>query len=260
MTTERTLVQIRERTFLEVLDLALVVVRNQPLVLGLAALAGIAPAAALNAWLISNPEFPLPLFALIVFLEIPWATAPLTIVLGGLMFGRRPRAGRLLRRLLRAAPSLFVHQCLIRTVLVSTLFLSILVPTRLVFLNEVIVLEGAPWWKTWSRSAQLCARRGGDLFVQWLAELFFGATFIVSFWYGTSMAASALLTNEMTWEEPGWGDLYGVRFQLALWLAIAFFTVARFLTYIDHRIRKEGWEIKLRLQNVAHMLEETRAW
>ena len=64
----------------------------------------------------------------------------------------------------------------------------------------------------------------------------------------------------MTWEEPGWGDLYGVRFQLALWLAIAFFAVARFLTYIDHRIRKEGWEIKLRLQNVGRALEETQAW
>jgi hypothetical protein len=259
MVTEHTLVQIRERRFLEVLDLALVVVRGQPLVIGLAALAGIAPAAALNAWLISDPEFSLLLFALIVFLEIPWATAPLTMVLGGLMFGQRPQAGRLLRRLVQALPALFVHQLLLRTVLVVSFVFSFLIPTRLVFLNEVIVLEGTPWGKTWSRSAQLCARREGDLFGQWLAELFFGAMFVGSFWYGTSMALSALLTTEMTWEEPGWGDVYGVKFQLALWLAIAFFTVARFLTYIDHRIRKEGWETKLRLQNVARVLEETQA-
>lgn len=259
MATEQTLVQIRERTFLEVLDLALVVVRSQPVVLGLAALTGIAPALALNAWLTSNPEFSPALFAMVVFFEVPWATAPLTMVLGGLMFGQQPRAGPLLLRLMQAVPSLFVHQFLLRLALVGTLFLSPLLPTRLVFLNEVIVLEGAPWWKTWGRSAQLCARRGGDLFLQWLAQIFFGAVFIACFWVGTSKATSALLTSEMTWEQPGWGDLYGVRFQFALWLAIAFFTVARFLTYIDHRIRKEGWEIKLRLQNVGRVLEETQA-
>ena len=56
---DRTLVQIRERSFLDVLDLALVVVRQRPVTLGLAALAGIAPFAALNAWLTSDPEFPL---------------------------------------------------------------------------------------------------------------------------------------------------------------------------------------------------------
>ena len=49
------------------------------------------PSAALNAWLTSNPEFPLPLFALLVFLEVPLGDRPLTMVLGGLMFGQRPR-------------------------------------------------------------------------------------------------------------------------------------------------------------------------
>ena len=53
-----------------------------------------------------------------MFLEVPWATAPLTVVLGGLMFGQRPQAGRLLRRLLQAVPSLFVYQFLLRLVLV----------------------------------------------------------------------------------------------------------------------------------------------
>ena len=51
MAIERTLVQIRERPLVDLLDLALVVVRRRPVTLGLAALAGIAPFAALNAWL-----------------------------------------------------------------------------------------------------------------------------------------------------------------------------------------------------------------
>ena len=127
------------------------------------------------------------------------------------------------------------------------------------FLNEVILLEGAPWWKTWGRSAAaLRAARRRPV---------------------RAVAGPALLRGRvhrllLVRDEHGrlgapdqrddlggarLGDLYGVRFQLALWLAIAFFTVARFLTYIDHRIRKEGWEIKLRLQHVGRVLEETQA-
>jgi hypothetical protein len=48
MANDRTLVQIRERSYLDLLDLALLVVRHRPRTLGLAAAAGIAPFAALN--------------------------------------------------------------------------------------------------------------------------------------------------------------------------------------------------------------------
>ena len=49
---------IRERSFLDLLDLALLVVRDRPVILGLTALAGIAPLAALNIWLLSDAGFP----------------------------------------------------------------------------------------------------------------------------------------------------------------------------------------------------------
>ena len=58
MLYDRTLIQIRERSFLDLLDLSLYVVRARPVVLGLTALAGIAPWAALNYWLLSEPDFP----------------------------------------------------------------------------------------------------------------------------------------------------------------------------------------------------------
>ena len=96
MAIERTLVLIRERPLLDLLDLSLVVVRRKPLTLGLAALFGIAPFAALNAWLFyssledSNPGLPLFLW----MIEAPFATAPLTLVLGGLMFGQKPTFGK----------------------------------------------------------------------------------------------------------------------------------------------------------------------
>jgi hypothetical protein len=260
MAFERTLVSIRQRTFLEVLDLALVVFRHRPVALGLAALAGVAPLAGWNAWLSRDPEFPLPLFAFLVFLEVPWATAPLTLVLGALMFDQRLRVGQVLERVLRALPALFIYQLALRFFLAVTLFLGWLIPTRLVFLNEVIVLERVGWWKVLGRSSELCARRSGDLFAQWLAQLFFGAVFVACFWLGTGTVIAALTTSEMTWDWPGWGDVYSLRFQFALWLTIVFFAVGRFLIYLDHRIRKEGWEIQLRLEDASRALEEAGGW
>jgi hypothetical protein len=176
------------------------------------------------------------------------------------MFGQRLHARQIVGRLLHALPALVVYQLILRFVLATTLFLAWLIPAQQLFVSEVILLERVRWWKPLGRSTELCARRGGDLFGQWLAELLFGAIFAACFWLGTGTVVSALTTSEMTWEGPGWGDLYGVRFQLALWLAIAFFAVARFLTYIDHRIRREGWEIQLRLEDAGRALVEAEAW
>ena len=50
-------------------------------------------------------------------------------------------------------------------------------------------------------------------------------------------------------------DTSGLRFQVGVWIAIAFFAVGRFLIYIDERIRGEGWEIRLRLQAAIRELE-----
>jgi hypothetical protein len=84
--------------------------------------------------------------------------------------------------------------------------------------------------------------------------------FVCCFWMGTGAALSALTSDELTWETPAWADATGLRFQLGLWLALIFFGVARFLTYIDQRIRMEGWEVELRLRAVGDALEEAGRW
>jgi hypothetical protein len=65
-----------------------------------------------------------------------------------------------------------------------------------------------------------------------------------------------LFKRSLTWEQPSLTDWSSLRFQLGLWIAIAFFSVARFLIYIDQRIRAEGWELRLRLQAVGRELTE----
>jgi hypothetical protein len=47
------------------------------------------------------------------------------------------------------------------------------------------------------------------------------------------------------WE---WGfdqAMFTLYFPLALWLVVGYFTVVRFLSYLDLRIRREGWEVEL---------------
>jgi hypothetical protein len=260
LAADRTLIQIRERSFLDVLDLALVVVRSRPKTIGVAALAGVAPCAFLNAWLTTDPEIPLLYYPAMLAVEAPWATAPLTVVLGGLMFGERPSVVNVLRALARGLPALILYQLFIRAFLVVSVVLFPIVPGKLGFLNEVILLERGKARGVVARSTTLTGNRGGDFFGQWLAQLVLGSLFVACFWWGTGAVISALTTSEVTWDEPGWGDLGGVRFQFAVWTAIVFFSVARFFTYIDQRIRLEGWEIKLRLQAVGRTLEEASRW
>src|SRR5262249_23071915 len=141
-----------------------------------------------------------------------------------------------------------------------TLVLYPLIPSRLAFLNEVILLERGRFLSVVKRCSTLCGNRAGDLFGQWVAQLFFGSLFVICFWMGTGAAATALTGTALTWETPGAGVLYGWRFQAAVWLAVSFFGVARFLSYIDQRIRLEGWEVKIRLQSVGRALEEAGRW
>ncbi len=260
MDYDGTLIQIRERSFLDLLDLALVVIRARPKTVALAALAGVLPCAALNAWLTRDPEFPLIAYLLLLSLEVPWATAPMTIVLGGLMFGERPTPGRVVKALVRGLPAMIVYQIIVRGFLTGTFVLYLIVLSQFGFVDEVILLERGPFRSVLKRSSTLCGQRGGDFIGRWIAQVFIGLLFVGCFWFGTGMMISSLTTSELTWHEPGWGDLYGVRCQLAIWLAISFFGVARYLAYIDQRIRLEGWEVKLRLQAVGRSLEEASRW
>ena len=53
--------------------------------------------------------------------------------------------------------------------------------------------------------------------------------------------AGGMLLNEWGWQRVA----YTLYFPLALWLVVGYFAVARFLGYLDLRIRREGWEVEL---------------
>ncbi len=262
MSYERTLVRIRERSFLDVLELALLVVRRRPLPLLVSTVAGVLPFAALNYWLARAGHESAVFWGSIFlpWLEAPLATAALTVMLGGLMFGERPRTWRIVRTVTVSAIPMAFYQVAVRGLLMIIPLLYLVVPARLLFVNEVLLLERGGWLKAGRRSGTLCSGSGVELILHWLGQVFFGIWFVLAFWFGTGAVNSVLFSSDLTWDRPGWSDLAGFRFQLGLWIALAFFTVARFLTYIDQRIRLEGWEIDLRLRSVGKAMEEARAW
>jgi len=256
MIYDRILIQIRERSFLDLLDLTLLVVRERPLTLSLAALAGVAPFAALNVWLLSDPMFPRSLWIVLLLMEAPWVTAPLTLVLGDLMFGSRPSLSRYAKSLVVSLPALVFTQLFLRAVLLVTVVGYAIVTWRFAFLDEVILLERVRGLRSLGRSRILSRGFEGDLFLRWVAQVVLGSTFALCFWMGTESISSTFIGDELTWYRPGLSDLSGLLFQVAVWIAIAFFGVFRFLSYIDRRIRLEGWELELRLKEVGRGMEE----
>jgi hypothetical protein len=252
---DRTLIQIRERSFFDLLDLTVVLLRERPVTLGLTALAGALPFAALNLWLLSDPAFPRVGWVVLLVLEAPWATAPLTVVLGDLMFGLKPTVSKALRRLLVGLPTLVLTQLCLRGILLVTVVGCPLIPSQLAFLDEVILLERMRGLKALNRVRELARGFDGELFTRWIGQVALGLFFAVSFWMGAETIISTLIGDELTWYRPGLSDLGGLLFQVAIWIAIAFFGVFRFLSYIDRRIRLEGWELELRLKAAGRVLE-----
>lgn len=259
MAYDRTLIRIRERSFLDLMDLALLVVRRRPGALALAAAGGIAPFALFNGWISPDLEGDLSVWPVLFFFEAPWATAPLTVVLGGLMFDQSPPARAVLGRIIRASPSLFLVHFLLRGLLGITFILLPLIPGRFWFASEVILLERGGGLKALGRCGQLSMGRSGAFFQMALAQCLLGLVFAVCFWLGTGQVVSIVFKRSLTWEQPALTTWSGLRFQLGVWISIAFLTVARFLIYLDQRIRTEGWELRLRLQAVGRELSEGRS-
>ena len=216
MTYDRTLIVIRERSFLELLDLALVVVRDRPIVLLVAALAGIAPLAAVNIWLLSDVAFSRAYWVVLLLMEAPWATAPLTLVLGDLMFGVRPRPGRILKGLAVSLPKLVRHPALVPRVLAldgDRLFagaVAVCVPERSGVARACRDLSVAQ-----AIASALSRGFGGELFFRWLGQIALGLTFALCFQKGVSSLGSVLVGGELTWDQPGLSDFSGLLFQAA---------------------------------------------
>ncbi len=265
MQLNETQIVIRERPFIDILDLSLRVSRAYAGPLCVALLVGIVPFYALNTWLLSafvktglemdiSGWYGICLVILVVW-EIPLATAPATLLLGHALFENEPlpgrvAAGRVLSDLWRVLPQVIFYHVLVRPFMVLPIFTWIWLFTSRAYLGEVILLERNPFRQSSSerpstsrRVRALHSSHSGDLLSRWFASLGVGMTLYAAF-IGSIWILHGLLFG-------GWGvDALIIHYaQFALWLVVGFFAVVRFLSYLDLRIRREGWEVELLLRS-----------
>jgi hypothetical protein len=250
-------VVIRERSYLELLDLSLRVLRDQAGPLFVALVAGIGPFAVLNAWLLNRvaaagqgsgpPTLFLFLMLFAVIWQVPLATAAATMCLGRALFNQPLEARQVARDFVRSLPQLIVYQVLLRGLLMALVVTCFVPYVTSPYLNEIILLERNPFRtqgkssiSTGQRSSMLHGGQGSDFFVRWMLNLAIGLILVAACWGSLAVAAQGLLN------EPGWtGPFYTCLYPAALWIVAAYFAVVRFLGYLDLRIRREGWEVEL---------------
>jgi hypothetical protein len=287
MRLDQTRIAVRERGTLELFDLALAVTRRYALPLAAALAAGALPLALVNAWLLRNVGMTgfdemyevryAWNMALLVFLELPLASAPVTLYLGQALFVERPRLRQLARDAARTAPQFWWHQLVPRGVLPAWLltltiswsrlstgevFLALLccyvavVRAARPYLGEIVLLERTRWrarkrsaMTTRRRSAALHAGSGGDAIARWIAAAAVALLAVPALWLSLWFVRLNL-TNAFDFGPR----MFTVYFPLSLWIVGGFLSVVRFLSYLDQRIRGEGWEVELRIRAQAATL------
>ncbi len=258
MQLDQAQIAIRERSWSENLDLALHVLRTHGVALAGCALVGILPAALFNhsaiVWANSGSIAEVPesrtfyFLMILVMIETPLVTAPITLYLGRALFVAKPRPRELARDFVSCLPQLILLQLILRTILIVPVITWIIPYALWPYLNEVILLERNPLIgrrgqiSTLKRNSLLHRSNSGDFIAQSL-----GAGCLAA------MLVAALIWTQGSLLENLLGLHLGstartVEVQIAMWLVAIYFTVARFLGYLDQRIRNEGWEVELLLR------------
>ncbi len=265
-------IAIRQRDYVDILDLALKVIRTHAGPLGLALAAGVLPMALLNAWLLADyrePDFDLGFPAtymwymmLLVIWQSPLAMAPTTLYLGKALFVGRPELRTIARDFRDSLPQLLIYQVLVRAVMVWAIVPWFFLFAWWPYLNEIILLERNPFRaktsrqiSTWRRSRTLHAGQTGDLFARWLGSMVLGGLLLASIWCSI-WCVRGMLVAEWEWAE----SMFTVYFPLALWRVVGYFSVARFLSYLDLRIGREGWEVELAMRAEQARLTRQLTW
>lgn len=225
----------------------------------------------------------------LIFLEAPLASAFIVAYLGPAVFMEQRTVRQVIGDVFKQSFPLLLSQGLIRGVLAA--WLVYLLTDRLEgngwlegfwmvlicliagslrafrpYIIEIILLEKNPLLagKTAAitvvkRSAHLHNAYSGDLFVRWFAVSAVCVALVGLAIYTAVLTQGFLISNwpfQFSVEDGIQGvNLDWFRLHLlypgCLWVVVAFLAVVRFLSYLDLRIRHEGWEVELLMRAEA---------
>ena len=298
MQLDSTRIAVRERSLLDIFDLALHVMREFAGAWIGTSLLGILPLMLINyaliGWMadIDYEQDLVPLrflwnMTLLVIIEAPLASIFTVAYLGPAVFMEDRKLRQLFSEVLRCAPHLFICQLLLRAILPAWLLLltvsrfefngfveGFLLPVIAIYscglramrpyINEIVLLEKNPLWSRNKQAITIGKRSGllhgpsaADLFIRWICSAMI-AVLLVGIALTTATVALGILVGE--WpisvsEEGAAMVLNWLQVQLiypaCLWFVAAYFSVVRFLSYLDLRIRHEGWEVELLMRAEA---------
>jgi len=288
---DNTRITIRQRGLLETLDLSLHLMWYYARPLSVAFLIMAVPLFLINdlciGWM-ANVEFEENLIwarcrflwtmSLLVFIQAPLASLLTTMYLGRVIFRQETSIRDVIWETIRLAPRWIPCQMFHRGVVPAWIlllfiprgsefsaaellfpflaFCMALVRSCRPFLNEIIVLERNPVHSSGGdvitiarRNSSLHAARYSDLVGRWLGSAVIAIALAVSL-VGTVWFVSGVVHNN--W---GWGPvMVRVGVVAAMWIVPAYFSVVRYLSYLDLRIRNEGWDVELLLRAEAARL------
>jgi hypothetical protein len=223
--------------------------------------------------------------SVVTYIQAPMAMSLLTAFLGQAVFVENPRLSDIFKDVYAAWLRLFWCHGIQRAIVPTIFFLAIMerdsewqggIDGVLLFfilfylwiyrglrpfISEIILLEKNPL-RTKSRNDVSVGQRSsalhdpnmGELFVRGMVTTFVAVCLI---WcvYGGLLFMKGVYFND--WSHSRWmGYFY---FPLSLWIVAGYLTVVRFLSYLDLRIRQEGWEVELLLRAEALRMNQKMA-
>jgi len=225
---------------------------------------------------------------LLIFLEAPLASAFIVAYLGPAVFLEDRTIRQVAGDVLRQFFALLLCQGILRGVLIAWLlyltadrleangfvegFLMIVLcgwaaamRSFRPYINEIVLLEKNPLWSRKGgsitvarRSSHLHSPYSGDLFVRWIGAAGIAALLTVVVLYAAYMVQGVLVSDWAFYISQEHGGILNldwfkleVVYPACLWLVVSFWAVVRFLSYLDLRIRHEGWEVELLMRAEA---------
>lgn len=213
--------------------------------------------------------------ALLIFIEAPLASIFVTAYLGEAVFMQKPTYRQVFQTVLKHSPGLILCQLLIRGILPAWLLLSMMSTYRdnagieaflwllamytalfrslRPYINEIILLEKNPIRARGpnaitinKRSGHLHGSSSGDLFGRWMASVMLATSLFGVILIALYLGVGVLIGNyEFSWY------FVALIYPAAFWVVVAYYSVVRYLDYLDLRIRYEGWEVELLMRAEA---------